>query len=349
MSYRILLCTIFVSVLMLAGCQEPQNVRMRFASAIPGHPEKIVGVDARQQVLVCDGRTQEVSQALGTSKAPVRQLRVSPDGAYVAIADETGHCCVWEIATGTPAFSVALSGGTREDGAIASASDGRHLLCGKLGSIELHALDGKSPIRRIPDREHDELYLGSEFEKSKEAWSQTRILSLDARPTGHLILVGTDRGAFEIDYLLCAIVWRTHAALRPNDAATLVRYGPDENRFTVQWSSGRLECYQDHSLIRSVQPGEGASRATIGTRFTAAEFSSEGAYLTLLATDGVFRVVRWSDGEVIASSSPGKMDLNGISLSPDGTTAWIASQGNVERFTRLALPKEMWRQSRGLD
>lgn len=324
----------------LLGCQEPHNIRMRFAAMVPGSPEQLVGVDADHRILLCDPETQDVVRVLGSHRGPVRELRVSSEGDYVAAVGADGSCRVWNTASAAAApLVVSVPGGGDDRGAAAFLDDGAHIACGGTGAVDIVSLRGGTLVRRIPDRHHDILYENSDFQALAKTLQEARILSLDARPGGRHLLVGTDCGAMEIDYLRCRIMWRQKE--RVGQVATLVRYLPDGEQFVVQDDSGRLTLYAGHKSVWSIRPGESGpgGRGLVGV--TAAEFTNDSAYLAALGSDGRFRVLRLSDQKFVQEVAPGKLDTGGLALSPNRGSVWVGSQGNVERFTRLALPREM--------
>ena len=325
---------------MLVGCQEPHNIRMRFAAIVPGTPDQLVGVDADHRILLCDPETQDVIRVLGSHRAEVRELRVSPDGNYVATVGADRRCRVWNTGSATASpLVISIPGGGKDRGAATFLNDGAHIACGGTGIVDVVALRGGTRVRRVPDRGQEILYEGSDFQALAEALDEARILSLDARPGGHRLLLGTDRGALEIDYLLCKIVWRQKE--RVGQIATMVRYLPDGERFVVQDDSGRLTLYAGRKSVWSVRPGEGSRGGRGAVRVTAAEFTNDSAYMTSLCSDGLFRVLRLDDQKTVKELAPGKLDWAGVALSIARGSVWVGSQGNVERFTRLALPKEM--------
>jgi WD40 repeat protein len=321
-----------------AGCQEPANIRMRFAAMVPGPPEQIVGVDAKHQVLLCDARSQEVVRLLGSPQSPVRELRVSSSGAHVATASADGRCRIWEVASGRPLLTITIPGAGKDRGAVAIAPGERLLACGGTGGVEVRRLPDGALVRRVPDPQDTMTYKSGPFEELEKVFDDARILSLDMRPTGHCVLLGTDQGVFEIDYLRCNLVW--HQRGGPNKVVTLVRYAPNGSDFLVGDDSGALDYYSGHQRTMSLRPG-GSGRPGTGP-FTAAEFTRDGAYILLAHSDGAVHFVRLADQKIIASVSPGKLDPCGIAIAPDRRCAWVGSQGNVERFTRLGLPEEMW-------
>jgi hypothetical protein len=327
-----------VAALAATGCQEAHNIRMRFAAMVPGTSEQLVGVDAKHQVLLCDVRSQEILRVLGSPGCPVRELRVSAAGTYVTAADADGRCHVWDIASGRPLLSIAMSGAGKERGAVAVAPGERLLACGGAGFIELHSLPDGAMVRRIPDSHASMLYEAGPAEEFTKAMKDAKILSLDISRGGHRVLLGTDQGIFEIDYVQCAVVWQRR--LGSNQGVTLVRYTPNGSDFVAGTESGALEYYVDHQPVMGLRPAVNG-RPAAGS-FTAIEFTRNGAYFVLLDEQGGLSVVRPKDQKVISSSAPGKLDTQGIALSADQRSAWIGSQGNVERFTRLALIEEVW-------
>jgi WD40 repeat protein len=340
MGKRIIASLAIVLTGALLGCQEPHNIRMRFAAMVPGSPEQLVGVDANHRILLCDPETQDVIRVLGSHRGPVRELRVSPEGDYVATVGTAGDCRVWNTASAAAAPLVAsVPGGGDDRGAVAFLDDGAHIACGGTGVVDVISLRDGTLVRRIPDRGQDILYEGSDFQALAKTLKEARVLSLDARPGGRHLLVGTDCGAMEIDYLRCRIMWRQKE--RVGQVATLVRYLPDGEQFVVQDDSGRLTLYAGHKSVWSTRPGESGpgGRGLVGV--TAAEFTNDSAYLAALGSDGRFRVLRLSDQKVVQELAPGKLDTAGLALSPGRASVWVGSQGNVERFTRIALPQEM--------
>lgn len=307
---------------------------------VPGSPEQLVGVDADHRILLCDPDTQDVIRVLGSHRGPVRELRVSSEGDHVATVGTDGHCRVWNTASSAAAPSVfSVPGGGDDRGAAAFLDDGAHIACGGTGVVDIVSLRDGSIVRRIPDHQQDILYEGSDFQTLSKTLKKARFLSLDARPGGRHLLVGTDCGAMEIDYLRCRIMWRQKE--RAGQIATLVRYLPDGERFIVQDDSGRLTLYAGHKSVWSIRPGESGPGGRGLVNLTAAEFTNDSAYLAALGSDGRFRVLRLSDRKVVQELVPGKLDTAGLALSLEPASVWGGSQGNVERFTRLALPPEM--------
>lgn len=323
----------------LSGCQEPHNIRMRFAALVPGTPEQLVGIDAKQRILLCDPQTQEVLRVLGENRAPVRDLRVSADGSHIATVGTDQRCRVWSTTATAAPLTIAVPGAGQESGAVTFLDDGAHLAVGGAAAIDIIALHNGALVRRIPDAQQELLYAESEFQTMAKELAKARIFSLDAQPGANHLLLGTDCGAIEIDYVLCTVVWRQRE--RVGQAANLVRYLPDGERFVVQDDTGRLTLYANHKSVWSVRPGEGRSGNRRDAGVTAGEFTTDSAYLVALGADGRFRVLRLSDQQCIAELSPGKLDAAGVALSPQAQCAWVGSQGNVERFTRLALPPEL--------
>ncbi|NLE59206.1 MAG: hypothetical protein GX616_12655 [Planctomycetes bacterium] len=324
--------------ILAAGCQEPANIRMRFAAMVPGPPEQLVGVDAKHQILLCDAQSQEVVRLLGSPQSPVRELRVSSSGTYVTTASTDGRCRIWEVASGRPLLALSIPGAGKDRGAVAIAPGERLLACGGTGGVEVRRLPDGAVVRCIPDPHDTMSYKSGPFEELKEVFDNAKVLSIDVRPTGHCVLLGTDQGVFEIDYLRCNLVWQQRGG--PTRIVTLVRYAPNGSDFLVGDDAGALEYYSDHKRTMSLRPGA-SGRPSTGP-FTAAEFTRDGAYLVLLHADSGMSVVRLADQKVISSVAPGKLDSYGIAISPDRRCVWIGSQGNVERFTRLMLAEELW-------
>ncbi len=340
MGKRIIASLVVMLTGMLLGCQQPHNIRMRFAAMVPGSPEQLVGVDAYHRILLCDPETQDVIRVLGSHRGSVRELRVSPEGDYIATVGTDGNCRVWNTASSAAApLILSVPGGGDDRGAAAFLDDGAHIACGGTGVVDIVSLRDGTLVRRIPDRQHDMLYEGSDFQTLGKTLKESRILSLDARPGGRHLLVGTDSGVMEIDYLRCRIMWRQKERVGP--IATLVRYLPDGEQFIVQADSCRLTLYAGHKSVWSIRPGESGPGGRGLVKLTAAEFTNDSAYLAALGSDGSFRVLRLSDQKVVQELAPGKLDTAGLALSLERASAWVGSQGNVERFTRLALPREM--------
>ncbi|HPD31612.1 MAG TPA: hypothetical protein PLL20_16590, partial [Phycisphaerae bacterium] len=68
MGKRIIASLVVMLTGMLLGCQQPHNIRMRFAAMVPGSPEQLVGVDAYHRILLCDPETQDVIRVLGSHR-----------------------------------------------------------------------------------------------------------------------------------------------------------------------------------------------------------------------------------------------------------------------------------------
>lgn len=328
----------------IVGCQESHNIRMRWAASIPGDDQHVIGVDAGQQILLFERETQKVLRAVGVHKAGIRALRVHPEGTHVATLGNDGRCILWTLKGAGDNRVYRVAGAGESAGDVAFTADGRHLFVGGTGAVTMYALNTGQLVRVLPDRKQPELYVGSEFEKQQELWSDARVLALDAKPDSPRVLVGTDNGVFQLDYIHSEITW--HVMTGEKDPAMLVRYTPDGEGIFISRRSGKLDYYTNGTRLQSFLPADTRGRASSGHRFTAVEFNRNGSWLAMLGTDGIFRVIKRSDNrktwEVAHRAAPGKPDVNGIALADDGHDAWVGSQGNVERFTRLTLPEQLW-------
>jgi len=327
------------------GCTEPHNVRMRLAALVPGSPEHLIGVDGKDQVLLCDSNTLDVVRVVGAYGTAVRELRVSSAGTYVASVGADGRCRIADVASGQTLATIRPPGAGDDCGAAAFSASERLVVCGGTGVVEVWSLPGGALVRRIPDADNEALYGSGDFEAVHDVLQESRVLSLDVLPTGPRVLVGTDRGIFEIDYVRCVMTWRQ--AGEGSQGATFVRYAPSGQDFVMGTPAGTVDYFRDYKRAISFRPGGSAGRAP--GRYATAEFTPDGAYLAILSTDGTFTAVRLADQQVLAQANPGKLDAGGIALSGDGRCAWAGSQGNVERFTRFALPEEMWSKPLELD
>jgi hypothetical protein len=247
---------------------------------------------------------------------------------------------VWHAASSRLVVAIHLEGGGTDFGAAAFSADGRLVACGGTGAVSIYALPAGTLLRRIPDAEQAILYEGSDFSRLSETLKTARILSLDFKPTGHRLLIGTDRGVFEVDYLRCDMTWRLEPAAEP---ATMVRYAPGGSDFIL--NAGKLEYLSNYRPAARIHAGP----AGRGQPVSAATFTRDGTHLAVLSPDGRFSVIRVSDQKLVMQTSPGKLDGQGVAISTDGRNAWVGSQGNVERFTRIPMPQDTWREDTDLE
>ncbi len=315
------------------GCQEPHNIRMTCAAHVPSSPEMLAGVDADGRVMLFDPKTQNETRVLGAHGAKVRSLRVSPDGRYLATVGEDARCRIWPIDHSQKPFIINPDRVGKDSGAIAFSADGRLLACGGAGSVGIYALPDGTRVRTIPEAGKPILYEGGDFAPLAERFKEARILSLDFKPIGHRLLIGTDIGVFEFDYLRSEMTWRNERVAGP---ATLVRYAPNGSDLIV--ASDQIDYFSNYrpkfKIAAAGQTALGRNRS-----ISCSTFTPDGGHLAILDADGALSVVRLNDQERILKSNPGKMDPNGLAISGDGRTAWVGSQGNVERFTQITMPR----------
>lgn len=302
----------------LWNVQGYQEVRVLHATVFAGHEDAVLAArfskDGKQIVTASRDRTASVWDA--ASGKPLRRFQEGhdflvsgvvfyPDGKHLATGAGDNSVRVWDLTAGT---QTAVLTPTGRIGALAVSPDNRWLATGSLGNdIRLwNALMGES--------------LGSLTGHAAE------ISALRFSPNGDRLASGDSRGNVRLWRLENAAATTTRhwvferELVGHNGAISAIRFRPDGQ--VLLTASGDHTCAQWNVLTGE----ENRQLALKHENYVSSlDVSADGRLAVTTCDDGLARVWRIADAQLVASvKSPGK-PFNSGGFSPDGSMTVLAS------------------------
>ena len=265
-----------------------------------------------------------------THAASVQAVAYSPDGQYLATAEEDGNARIWAVGTGEEVTRLTHEGAVR---AIAWSPDGRHLATGSDDwTSRVWEAPGGREVARLT---HDD-----------------RVYALAFSPNGQWLGSATVDGAARVwDWAADRVVARV-----AHEDAVPARYSPDggsqfarSRTQSIAFSSDGQYLVTARNADRTARVWEAASGREVARLqhddiVLAAAFSPDGRYVATGSADGTARLWETASGrevEVSRVAIERGAPIFTVAFSPDGRYLAAGGYGSITRIEAIPTGKEV--------